>query len=95
MSERDNERIRVYQSLFEHPGWDLLVREFLDSDIESLPERVFANANNWDDVLAGRAAYAKLVEIRAIPEFIQHQVEQAAQEAASGETNLEGGSYNG
>lgn len=86
MDSKDEERFSLYESLFEHPGWELFVKEVIEPELEALPERVFRHARTWDEVLAGRAAFSKLAEINALPQIIEQQRDDAEHDP-----NLEGG----
>jgi len=77
MDARTKERLMTYEALFDSPGWALFLEEFINPEVEELPERVFTQARSWDEVLAGRAAYAKLREIQVIPAIIEAQRAEA------------------
>lgn len=68
----DDERahFQKWESLFASEGWELFTKE-LQTELDDLPNRGFADAKNWEEVLAGRAAEKKLREILHYPNEIE------------------------
>lgn len=65
----------LFESLFEHPGWELYVRTFIADEAANLPERAFEAAQSMDELLAARALRAKLCELRDLPQTLRAQRE--------------------
>lgn len=70
MDAKTRERFDTYRSLFQHPGWELFLREFITPDVERIPAEAFATAQSWEHLLAARAKYAAAAEIASLEETI-------------------------
>lgn len=73
LTEEQEDYYRAYEELFDSTGWKLLLKEFVDSEIESLAERAFDNAKNFPELCEARGKAVAYREFAAIPAQIQNQ----------------------
>jgi hypothetical protein len=59
LSDDEQSYFRDMESLFNHPGWERLMRE-LAASVERLPFDTFQNATSMDHVIAARARVAEI-----------------------------------
>jgi hypothetical protein len=68
-------RFELYETLFEHPGWELLIKEFVDPELEGTPERAFLGVGSMEELSFNRGVYHKLWEIKNLQTMIENQKE--------------------
>lgn len=71
----DDARRQVYESLFEHPGWDLFVKDFITPAVRDVPVAAFEHATNIEEIIAARIVRDKLQIIEVLPEAMKQQWE--------------------
>lgn len=70
----------LYESLFEHPGWDILLREFIQPELEDLPTRAFENSKNFPELMQARGKLRAYEEFASIPEQIAQSKESVIEQ---------------
>jgi hypothetical protein len=71
LTEAQEEYYRTYEELFEMPGWAILLREFIQPELDDLPARAFGNAKNFPELVEARGKHKAYLEIAAIPASIE------------------------
>jgi hypothetical protein len=90
LTEEQKAYYSLYEDLFEHPGWPVLLREFIQPEIDDLPERGFQNAKNFPELVQARGKYQAYLEFASIPAQIALTKEEAMQQNQfEAEANLE------
>lgn len=75
------ERFEIYESLFEHPGWALFVKEHIVPAVRDVPKAAFENATSIEQIIAARIVRDKLAGLDALPKIIAAQKEEYAEQA--------------
>lgn len=75
LTSEEQGRHLTLQSLFRHPGWDILVKELSDS-IASTPTEAFWGAKTYEDILVQRIRVQERTVLVRYPELAEKRVEQ-------------------
>lgn len=81
LTDSEKSYFSIYQELFENPGWELLMKEFITPEIDRLPAETFGRAKNFPELAQARGKHQAYLEFAAIPEMIAQTKEAIIENA--------------